>query len=75
MTGKEKHKCPPHHFNIGPDNIGRCIHCPEIRDYTKLQEREVRRLRRIYGRNTVAFMGVSEALRQQRKPIKTGDRR
>ena len=25
---KGKHKCPPHHFKIGLDNIGRCIYCP-----------------------------------------------
>ena len=36
---QERHKCPPHHFRIGNDMVGRCIYCPAVRDFGKLQEK------------------------------------
>jgi len=34
--GVEKEwKCPPHHWIIGSDNIGRCKYCGVVRDFGK----------------------------------------
>ena len=40
MEIEEKHKCPPHHFIVDSNDIGRCVYCPEVRDFRKLQRRE-----------------------------------
>ena len=40
MEIKEKHKCPPHHFIVDSNDVGRCAYCPEVRDFRKLQRRE-----------------------------------
>ncbi|MBA7669870.1 hypothetical protein ES703_78008 [subsurface metagenome] len=37
---EKKYKCPPHHWIIDCNDIGRCIYCPEVRDFRKLQRRE-----------------------------------
>jgi len=39
---EEKHECPPHHFMIDSENVGRCRYCPEVRDFGKLQRRAER---------------------------------
>ncbi|KKL80834.1 hypothetical protein LCGC14_2000770 [marine sediment metagenome] len=35
-----QHKCPPHHFIINPENVGRCIYCPKLRDFGELLRRD-----------------------------------
>jgi len=36
---KRRHKCPPHHFIINSENVGRCKYCPEIRDFGRLLQK------------------------------------
>jgi hypothetical protein len=43
---KPKHQCPPHHWKIGNDNIGRCIYCPATIDFGVLSEKANRQLAR-----------------------------
>ena len=40
------HQCPPHHWRIGSDNIGRCIYCDEVRDFSDLPQRAGQELAR-----------------------------
>ena len=37
---REKHKCPPHHFIIDSQNVGRCQYCPKVKDFGELLRRE-----------------------------------
>ncbi|MBA7567917.1 hypothetical protein ES708_09636 [subsurface metagenome] len=40
VTEEKEGKCPPHHFMINSENVGRCRDCPEVRDFGKLLIRE-----------------------------------
>jgi len=31
----KEHRCPPHHWIIDSDNIGRCKYCGAVRDFGK----------------------------------------
>ncbi|MBA7521256.1 hypothetical protein ES705_13361 [subsurface metagenome] len=42
-----KHKCPPHHWMIDSNNVGRCRYCPEVRDFGKLQRKADRELDKV----------------------------
>ena len=35
-----KHKCPPHHFIINSENVGRCKYCPAVKDFGEILRRE-----------------------------------
>ena len=39
-----RYVCPPHHWIIDSNNVGRCLYCPEVRDFGKLLRAEDRRL-------------------------------
>ncbi len=55
---EKKHKCPPHHWIIDCNDIGRCIYCPEVRDFRKLQRRAERLLEvksRLSGRSKAIY--------------------
>ena len=39
LTAEQTPNCPPHHWKIGSDNIGRCLKCPAVRDFGRLLRR------------------------------------
>jgi hypothetical protein len=38
------HQCPPHHWRIDKNDVGKCIYCLTVKDFGKLQGKERRRL-------------------------------
>jgi len=56
-----KHKCPPHHFIIDSQNVGRCKYCPEVRDFGESLRREG------YGLGKKAKKGGKKGKRGRKK--------
>ena len=44
-TEMEQHnKCPPHNWDIDSEGIGECKYCPAVKDFMKLQKKELHEL-------------------------------
>jgi len=39
-----EHRCPPHFWKIGADNIGRCVYCSATKDFSDLPEKASKQL-------------------------------
>ena len=72
MEIKEKHKCPPHHFIVDSNDVGRCIYCPEVRDFRKLQRRAERLLeaKSKLGSRSKAIYGYGRRGRRRKSELK-----
>ena len=43
----KKHKCPPHHWILDENNIGRCKYCPAVKDFGALLKNQTLFLKRL----------------------------
>lgn len=69
---EEKHKCPPHHFIVDSNDVGRCIYCPEVRDFGELQRREAHLLeaKAKLGSRSKAIYGYGRRGRRRKSELK-----
>ena len=63
------HVCPPHHWIINSSNVGRCLYCPEVRDFGKLLRAEDKRFKVPARRGSEATKGAVRRGRPRKRVL------